>query len=54
MDESSPLAMQFKQLDADGDGKLTVDETYQLLKLVGKNIYKGSVTSVIFYFYVGC
>ena len=47
MDDSSPLAMQFKELDSDGDNKLTVDEVHELLKLLGKNIYKGSITSVI-------
>jgi Ca2+-binding EF-hand superfamily protein len=46
MDDQSPLAMQFKEFDTDGDGKLNPDEVYELLKLLGKNIYKGSVTSV--------
>ncbi len=54
MDDSSPLAMQFKELDTDGDNKLTVDEVHELFKLLGKNIYKGSITSVIMLIYSGC
>jgi hypothetical protein len=49
MDENSPLSMQFKEFDSDGDGKLTADEVYELLKVLGKNIYKGSVTRVHIY-----
>lgn len=46
MDDNSPLAMQFKEFDDDADNKLTPDQVYELLKLIGKNIYKGSVSSV--------
>jgi Ca2+-binding EF-hand superfamily protein len=53
MDESSPLAMQFKELDDDNDNKLNVDQVYELLKVLGKNIYKGSVTSVIYITNIG-
>lgn len=48
MDDSSPLAMQFREFDTDGDNKLNPDEVYELLKLLGKNIYKGSVSSVCY------
>lgn len=54
MDDNSPLAMQFKEFDDDGDNKLNSDQVYELLKVLGKNIYKGSVTSVPIRFYLGC
>lgn len=54
MDQSSPLAMQFKEFDADGDNKLSPAEVYELLKLLGKNIYMGSVSSVHHICNLGC
>lgn len=54
MDDNSPLAMQFKEFDDDADNKLTPDQVYELLKLIGKNIYKGSVSSVQYANNLGC
>ena len=43
----SPLGMQFNEFDADKDGRLNDAEAYQLLKLLGKNVYQGTVRQVI-------
>lgn len=45
----SPLAMQFNEFDTDGDGRINDNQTYELMKVLGKNVYIGSVRQVIFY-----
>ena len=45
----SPLGMQFNEFDADKDGRITDTETYELLKLLGKNTYTGAVKQVSVY-----
>jgi Ca2+-binding EF-hand superfamily protein len=44
----SPLAMQFNEFDTDGDGRINDNQTYELMKVLGKNVYIGSVRQVIF------
>ena len=36
----------FNEHDNDHDGRLTIDQTYNLLKALNVNIYKGSVNKV--------
>ena len=37
----------FNEQDSDNDGRITIDQTFNLLKKVNINIYKGSVSKVI-------
>lgn len=43
----TPLGMQFNEFDTDKDGRLNDSEAYQLLKMLGKNVYQGTVRQVI-------
>lgn len=45
--DTSPLGMQFQEFDADHDGLINATEAHDLLKLLGKNIYMGSVQNVL-------
>lgn len=42
------LMQQFQQFDNDKDGKISGEEAYELLKMLGKNIYKGSILDVTY------
>ena len=44
--DSSPLGMQFQEFDTDNDGLINGAEAHQLMKLLGKNIYVGSIQNV--------
>ncbi len=43
---NSPLEAQFNEFDTDKDGKIDDTQTYELLKLLGKNVYSGTVRQV--------
>ena len=49
----SPLGMQFAEFDTDEDGRINDNQTYELLKALGKNVYIGSVRQVIVRIKVG-
>ena len=44
--DKSPLELQFDEADADQDGKIDKNEASELMKLLGKNVYPGSVQRV--------
>ena len=44
--DTTPLGMQFSEFDTDQDGKITAQEAHDLLKLLGKNVYQGTVNNV--------
>lgn len=44
--DTTPLGMQFKEFDTDHDGRITGNEAHELLKLLDKNIYLGTVQYV--------
>ena len=44
--DSTPLGMQFLEFDTDKDGKITAGEAHDLMKLLGKNVYPGTVNNV--------
>lgn len=42
----TPLFEEFNAKDADKDGKIDDQQAYELLKLLGKNVYSGTVRQV--------
>ena len=44
--DNTPLGMQFLEFDTDKDGKITAGEAHDLMKLLGKNVYPGTVNNV--------
>ena len=44
--DTSPLGMQFAEFDTDHDGKITAQEAHELMKLLGKNLYQGTINNV--------
>lgn len=45
--DTTPLGMQFSEFDTDHDGKINAQQAHELLKLLGKNVYQGTVNNVL-------